>query len=313
MNQAGANLPLLELSPFPLAFRAQSVSACTLMPDTDFARNRLGDENSLYLRQHKDNPVHWQPWGPEAFAEAQRRNVPVIVSIGYSSCHWCHVMEHESFEDAYIADLMNRHFVCIKVDREERPDVDQIYMEAVQMINGRGGWPLNAFCFPDGRPFFGGTYFPAEDKGHGIVPWPQLIMRISDYFQKNVSELEENADNIIKNLAHANTPIGADGSTLQNADLIKAAEGIVSQHDDEWGGFGDAPKFPPSMTLDFLLAIRATEAAERRPDFAQQLDEVVQKTLSAMARGGIFDQVGGGECDLEPGGVGPEGLAGQVA
>ncbi len=264
------------------------------MPETDFARNRLGDENSLYLRQHKDNPVHWQPWGPEAFAEAQRRNVPVIVSIGYSSCHWCHVMEHESFEDAYIADLMNRHFVCIKVDREERPDVDQVYMEAVQMIAGRGGWPLNAFCFPDGRPFFGGTYFPSEDKGHGIVPWPQLIMRISDYFHKNPAELEENADNIVKNLTHANTPMGADGQALQNADLLTAAKGIVSQHDDEWGGFGDAPKFPPSMTLDFLLAIRATEAAERRPDFAQQLDEVIQTTLSAMARGGLFDQIGGG-------------------
>lgn len=264
------------------------------MAETDPARNNLASENSLYLRQHQDNPVHWQPWGAEAFAEAERRGVPVIVSIGYSSCHWCHVMEHESFEDDYIADLMNRHYVCIKVDREERPDVDQIYMEAVQMITGRGGWPLNVFCFADGRPFFGGTYFPPEDRGHGIVPWPQLLMRISDYYQKNRTELEENADNIIKNMLHANAPTGADGSALANEDLLKAAEGILSQHDGEWGGFGEAPKFPPSMTLDFLLALRSTKAAESRVTFAREIDEAVQKTLNAMARGGIFDQVGGG-------------------
>ncbi|MBC2593444.1 thioredoxin domain-containing protein [Ruficoccus amylovorans] len=266
------------------------------MPETDLSRNRLDGENSLYLRQHAGNPVHWQPWGPEAFEEARRRDVPVIVSVGYSSCHWCHVMERESFEDPYIADLMNRHFVCIKVDREERPDVDQIYMEAVQMINQHGGWPLNAFCLPDGRPFFGGTYFPPEDRGQGIVPWPQLIMRIADYFKKNRDELEENAGNIVKNLAAANVPMGADGTSLANEALVTAAEAICGQHDDEWGGFGDAPKFPPSMTLDFLLAMRATQAVSDQPELASQLDDVIRKSLAGMARGGIFDQIGGGFC-----------------
>ncbi|QYY35717.1 thioredoxin domain-containing protein [Ruficoccus sp. ZRK36] len=266
------------------------------MAQNDLSRNRLAEEASLYLRQHAENPVHWQPWGPEAFEEAKRRNVPVIVSIGYSSCHWCHVMERESFEDPYIAGLMNQFFVCIKVDREERPDVDQVYMEAVQMINQHGGWPLNAFCLPDGRPFFGGTYFPPEDRGQGIVPWPQLIMRIADYFKKNRAELEENADNIAKNLVAANVPMGADGSPLPNEALITAAEAICGQHDDEWGGFGDAPKFPPSMTLDFLLAIRATKAADSNPQLSMRLNDVIRKSLAGMARGGIFDQIGGGFC-----------------
>jgi uncharacterized protein YyaL (SSP411 family) len=266
------------------------------MPENDLSRNRLAEEASLYLRQHAENPVHWQPWGPEAFAEARRRNVPVIVSIGYSSCHWCHVMERESFEDPYIAGLMNNHFVCIKVDREERPDVDQVYMEAVQMINQHGGWPLNAFCLPNGRPFFGGTYFPPEDRGQGIVPWPQLIMRIADYFKKNRDELEENAGNIVKNLAAANVPMGADGTPLPNEALLTAAEAVCGQHDDEWGGFGDAPKFPPSMTLDYLLAVRATQAAADQPELASRLDDVIRKSLAGMARGGIFDQIGGGFC-----------------
>ena len=136
--------------------------------------NQLVNEKSLYLRQHADNPVNWYPWGEEALAKAKAEDKPILVSIGYSSCHWCHVMEHESFENQYIAQLMNEHFICIKVDREERPDVDQIYMEAVQMITQRGGWPLNVFCLPDGRPFFGGTYFPPEDRGNGMVPGPRF-------------------------------------------------------------------------------------------------------------------------------------------
>ena len=256
--------------------------------------NALAREHSLYLRQHADNPVNWMPWGPEAFAEAKRLNKPVLVSVGYSSCHWCHVMARESFEDTYTAGLMNEHFVCIKVDREERPDVDKLMMDAVQMIAGRGGWPLNAFCLPDGRPFFGGTYFPPKDIGRGIIPWPQLIMRVSDFYKKSRAELEENADSIVKNLAYMNTPEGATGAPLGNLALIDAAKSICALHDDTWGGFGDAPKFPSPMSLRFLLAVRATDACESQPALATRIDKVVTHTMRAMACGGIFDQVGGG-------------------
>lgn len=256
--------------------------------------NRLESEQSLYLRQHAGNPVHWYPWGPEAFAEAKRVNKPVLVSVGYSSCHWCHVMARESFEDAYIADLMNAHFVCIKVDREERPDVDKLMMDAVQMITGRGGWPLNAFCMPDGRPFFGGTYFPPKERGHGIIPWPQLLMRIADHWKKGRKDLEENADSIIKNLAHMNTPEGATGEPLGNFALLDAAKNICGLHDDTWGGFGDAPKFPAPMSHAFLSAIRLSAACDDNPGLARRIDEVNLRSLRAMACGGLFDQIGGG-------------------
>ncbi|MGE9296749.1 MAG: thioredoxin domain-containing protein [Puniceicoccales bacterium] len=256
--------------------------------------NRLSESKSLYLRQHADNPVDWRPWGEEALAEARDQGKPLLISVGYSACHWCHVMAHECFENAGIARLMNQHFVCVKVDREEHPEVDQIYMEAVQMITQRGGWPLNVFCLPDGRPFFGGTYFPPEDRGQGIVPWPQLLMRISDYYKKNRDELEENADNILKNMTEGNKPLGSTGEVLSREQLISAAKGICTQHDDEWGGFGEAPKFPPSMTLDFLLAIRGTVACERDVELGKRIDQVVQVTLKGMAHGGLFDQVGGG-------------------
>jgi uncharacterized protein YyaL (SSP411 family) len=258
--------------------------------------NRLAKEPSLYLRQHAENPVDWHPWGEEAWAKARAEDKPVLVSIGYSACHWCHVMAHECFEDAYIADLMNRHFVCIKVDREERPDVDQIYMEAVQMITQHGGWPLNAFCLPDGRPFFGGTYFPPTDNDRGIVPWPQLLMRVADFYGKQKAELMENAHNIVHNLQHANTPQGASGQPLANRALLQAAQNIAARHDETWGGFGGAPKFPPAMALDFLLAVRGTAAADRNPALAKQLDTAANTTARAMAHGGIFDQFGGGFC-----------------
>lgn len=253
--------------------------------------NRLSKENSLYLKQHANNPVDWWPWGPEAFEEAKRLNKPVLVSIGYSACHWCHVMAHESFEDPFIADLMNRNFICIKVDREERPDIDQIYMEAVQMITGHGGWPLNAFCFSDGRPFFGGTYFPPEDRGFGIIPWPQLLVRIVDFFKKNPHELEENANNILKNMAISNIPYAAE-IQFSNDTLFLSAEKICHAHDDKWGGFGDAPKFPPSMTLDFLLATRNYSHCKKT--LVHRIDSIITTTLTKMALGGIYDQVGGG-------------------
>ncbi|KAF0094229.1 MAG: hypothetical protein E1N59_2120 [Puniceicoccaceae bacterium 5H] len=257
--------------------------------------NRLAHEKSLYLRQHADNPVDWYPWGEEALNKAKAEDKPLLVSIGYSSCHWCHVMAHESFESAYIANLMNQHFVCIKVDREERPDLDRIYLEAVQMINGHGGWPLNMFCLPDGRPFAGGTYFPPEDRNQGIVPWPQLLMRVADYFKRNRADLEENAEAIIGNLKLANDPVGATGDGFDNAQLLEAFQKLQPGYDNEYGGFGTAPKFPPTGLLEFLLAMRNTAAIdERQPQLRQQIDQMVPHTLEAMARGGIYDQVGGG-------------------
>jgi len=260
-------------------------------------QNRLSDENSLYLLQHADNPVDWYPWGPDAFAAAEASGKPLLVSIGYSACHWCHVMAHECFEDDYIAKLMNQHFICVKVDREERPDVDQVYMEAVQMIQHHGGWPLNVFCLPDGRPFFGGTYFPPEDRGQGMIPWPQVLMRISDHYKRSKKELIENAEAIQKNImagTQAATTGGASGE-WDNQQLIQAALGICGNHDDQYGGFGGAPKFPPAMTLNFLQALRRSSAVEQgNTDLAQRIDTVTHVTLKAMAHGGIYDQFGGG-------------------
>ena len=259
--------------------------------------NRLADASSLYLRQHADNPVDWYPWGAEALDRAQKESKPIIVSIGYSACHWCHVMAHESFEDPFIAGLMNEHFVCIKVDREERPDLDHLYMEAVQMMNGgHGGWPLNAFCLPDGRPFAGGTYFPPDEKrGGGSVPWPQLIVRVSDFFKRSRSDLEENADSVMKNIGAGDLPVAITGDPLEPSALLAGAKTILDSHDDTYGGFGSAPKFPPSMTLDFLLALRQTETVDvRQPALATRIDEVINTTLTAMAHGGLYDQFGGG-------------------
>lgn len=258
--------------------------------------NRLAEENSLYLQQHATNPVEWYPWGEQALEAAKNSGRPLLVSIGYSACHWCHVMAHESFEDDYIAGLMNKHFICVKVDREERPDVDQVYMEAVQMIQQQGGWPLNVFCLPDGRPFFGGTYFPPEDRGHGLIPWPQLLMRIADYYKRSRDELIENADSIQKNImaqTQASATGGASGD-WDNQILLAAARGILGNHDDQYGGFGGAPKFPPSMTLNFLQALRRSAAVESDTEQAKRIDEVTHTTLRAMAHGGLYDQFGGG-------------------
>lgn len=258
--------------------------------------NRLAEERSLYLLQHADNPVDWYPWGDEAFDKALEENKPVLVSIGYSACHWCHVMAKESFQDDYVAEVMNRHFVCVKVDREERPDVDHVYVEAVQMFNQSAGWPLNVFCLPDGRPFWGGTYFPREDKGHGIVPWPQLLMRIADHFSRNREELLENADNVVKNLTHANNAQTGSPSDWSPGHLLGAARKLCESHDDEFGGFTPAPKFPSPMKIDFLVSLREASACSADEALSRRIDEVVPRTLSFMARGGIFDQVGGGFC-----------------
>ena len=256
--------------------------------------NRLAQESSLYLRQHADNPVHWWPWGPEAFAEAKAKDKPVLVSVGYSSCHWCHVMARESFEQPWVAELMNRHFVCVKVDREERPEVDKLMMDAVQMIQGHGGWPLNCFCLPDGRPFFGGTYFPPEDRGQGQVPWPQLLMRVTDFYHRSKAELAANADAIAQNLTHLTRAPDADGTAPTTADLVEAVRRMAEQHDDTFGGFGAAPKFPSPHTLDFLLGMRGMAAVEADRALASRVDAVLTITLGAMARGGLYDQIGGG-------------------
>lgn len=254
--------------------------------------NRLSKESSLYLRQHGENPVDWWPWCAEAFEVAKREDKLILVSIGYSSCHWCHVMAHESFEDEYIAGLMNKNFICIKVDREERPDIDQMFVEVVQMITGRAGWPLNVFCLPDGKPFFGGTYFPPKDIGRGIVPWPQLLMRLVEAYRKSPHELEENGDNIIQNLLVANNP--STGEDLPNSVLLEGARMICATHDDEWGGFGGAPKFPSPTVLEYLFGIRTSAACDQDTQLAGRIDEVLEKTLKAMAHGGIYDQIGGG-------------------
>lgn len=258
--------------------------------------NPLRHEHSLYLRQHADNPVDWLPWGEKAFEKAQNEDKPLLISIGYSSCHWCHVMAHESFEDASIAKLMNTHFVCVKVDREERPDVDRVYMDAVQMMNGHGGWPLNVFCLPDGRPFAGGTYFPPDDRrGHTIVPWPQLLMRVADFYQRQKSDLIENAKAILGNLAAGNQPVETHQSQFNPNDLIRAASDILDRADPEFGGFGEAPKFPPANTLDFLLTLRSSAKVDlKERDLAKAIDQSINRTLTGMAHGGIYDQIAGG-------------------
>lgn len=256
--------------------------------------NRLAAEKSLYLREHAENPVNWWPWCAEAFEEAKAKKLPIIVSIGYSSCHWCHVMARKSFNDAYIAGLMNEHFVCIKVDREERPDVDNLYMEVLQMLEQRGGWPLNVFCLPDGRPFFGGTYFPPEDNGYGMIPWPQLLMRIANHYKLKPEELIENADNIQHNLGLLNNP-NKNETAFSNSTIIGAAQVLTASVDPQHGGFMGSPKFPLAMCLDYMITVRNTKSCETsHAPLDSQLDTASELCLTGMARGGLYDHIGGG-------------------
>ena len=240
--------------------------------------NRLAAETSPYLLQHKDNPVHWFAWGDEAFAAAREADKPLLVSIGYSACHWCHVMERESFEDPETAALMNELFVCVKVDREERPDVDAIYMDAVQAMTGHGGWPLNAFITPDGVPFYAGTYFPPEPR-HGMPTWRQVLSGVADAWRERREEIEQGARQILPRLQGAAALDGRTGD-LHAGQLVEAIEGLRGAFDAERGGFGGAPKFPPHSVLELLLTQGETEMSLR--------------TLRAMANGGMYDQVGGG-------------------
>lgn len=247
--------------------------------------NRLQHETSPYLLQHANNPVDWYPWGDEAFAAARAQDKPVLLSIGYSACHWCHVMERESFENPHIADLMNQHFINVKVDREERPDIDAVYMAAVQMMTGQGGWPLTVFLTPDGKPFYGGTYFPPEDRP-GLPAFPRILLAVADTYRNRRDELEQSADQLRDHLEqHFRWELPA--TPVSPRLLDTAASGLARQFDQINGGFGTAPKFPPPMTLEFLLRYRLRSGSDTAL-------HMVDLTLEQMARGGLHDQIGGG-------------------
>jgi len=247
--------------------------------------NRLIDESSPYLLQHARNPVDWYPWGEEALARAREEDKPIFLSIGYAACHWCHVMEHESFEDEGVADFLNRHFICIKVDREERPDLDDIYMTAVQMLTGAGGWPMTVFLTPDLKPFFGGTYFPPDDR-YGRPGFKNLLSRMVDIWANRRADVLKSADEIANGLMGRSMPKRAPGAIGE--DLIEnAVRELERSHDVQWGGFGGAPKFPPSGSLALLLRHYRHTGEQRALDVACH-------TLDRMASGGLYDQLGGG-------------------
>ena len=247
--------------------------------------NRLAQETSPYLLQHANNPVNWFPWGEEALGKARREDKPIFLSIGYSACHWCHVMEHESFEDEAIAEILNDNFISIKVDREERPDLDSIYMQAVQLMTGHGGWPMSVFLTPAGAPFYAGTYFPPEDR-HGMPGFQRVLAQVADTYRSRRSEVEA-ASTEVKRAIGASLQMRRGGRSFDRPALDNAAALMKQTYDAEYGGFGSAPKFPPSMTLDFLMQV-----AWRTND--RKLDEIIANTLTKMARGGIYDQIGGG-------------------
>ncbi len=246
--------------------------------------NRLAGEKSPYLLQHAHNPVDWYPWGEEAFHEARAQDKPVFLSIGYSTCHWCHVMERESFSDPDVAALMNTHFICIKVDREERPDIDNIYMGAVVAITGRGGWPLSVFLTPDQKPFYGGTYFPPEDRW-GIAGFKSVLRSVADAWENRREEITRSGETLTQALGTKS----ADGGTaaLGEGTLSSAYTHFRSTFDAEHGGFGRAPKFPMGHNLSFLLRYAGREGGSEALMMAE-------RTLNTMADGGIYDQVGGG-------------------
>ncbi|HXZ57528.1 MAG TPA: thioredoxin domain-containing protein [Gaiellaceae bacterium] len=240
--------------------------------------NSLADETSPYLLQHAENPVDWLPWGDEALSRAREQEKPILLSIGYAACHWCHVMAHESFEDPRTAALMNERFVCVKVDREERPDVDGIYMDAVVAMTGHGGWPLTVFLTPEGEPFLGGTYFPPEPR-HGLPAFRQVLVSVSDLYRERRDDVARRAQVLVEALEQA-AASAPSGEPLTESLLFDAVRRLEELADPEWGGFGGAPKFPPASALELLL--RRGEA------------ELAVRTLDAMAAGGMYDLVGGG-------------------
>ncbi|MFT4037548.1 MAG: thioredoxin domain-containing protein [Thermomicrobiales bacterium] len=247
--------------------------------------NRLASETSPYLLQHAENPVDWYPWGEEALARAQAEDKPILVSIGYSACHWCHVMEHESFENPEIAAQMNAEFINIKVDREERPDLDAIYMTAVQALTGHGGWPMNVFLTPDGTPFYGGTYFPPDDR-QGMPGFPKVLEAVADAYRERREEVDENAEQIREMLRRSAEDL-PDARDLESGIADAASEGLARSFDARNGGFGSAPKFPQPAITEFLL-----RQAKRADD--QRAEIMARRSLDRMAAGGIYDQLGGG-------------------
>ncbi len=255
------------------------------MKEGRVTENRLARETSPYLLQHAHNPVDWYPWGEEAFARARAEDKPLLLSVGYSACHWCHVMERESFEDPEIAALMNRHFVSVKVDREERPDVDQIYMQAVQSMTGHGGWPMTCFLTPDGEPFYGGTYFPPVER-HGLPAFPRLLQALADAWANRRGEVTASARQIGEALAQSDR-LRSSPQLITDEILFGAFQALSAQFDEADGGLGGAPKFPQPMIWEFVLRFwRRSKNARAR--------QMVHTTLTTMARGGIYDQVGGG-------------------
>ncbi len=247
--------------------------------------NRLANETSPYLLQHAGNPVDWYPWGEEAFARARAEDKPILLSIGYSACHWCHVMEHESFENEAIAALMNEDFVSIKVDREERPDLDEIYMNAVQMLTRRGGWPMTVFLTPEGKPFFGGTYYPPEDR-QGMPGFPRVLQAVVEAYRNKPQDVARNVDQIVAALDRMNV-LSETGQEMSVEAVTRGAEGLTSAYDAAHGGFGRAPKFPNAGV--FNLFLRAHRLSGNR-----RYLEMITETLRKMAEGGMYDQLGGG-------------------
>ena len=243
--------------------------------------NRLAHETSPYLLQHADNPVDWYPWGEEAFARAREEDRPLLLSVGYAACHWCHVMEHESFEDEATAAVMNEHFVSVKVDREERPDVDGLYMDAVVSMTGHGGWPLTVFLTPEGKPFYGGTYFPPEPR-FNMPAFTQVLEAVAEAYRGRRGDVERQADVLVDAIRQASErPPSSEPLTSEL--LALAVSGLRGQFDSLHGGFGGAPKFPPASTLEFLLRTGRDDALD-----------MVRVTLDRMAAGGMYDLVGGG-------------------
>jgi len=251
--------------------------------------NKLIDETSPYLLQHAHNPVNWYPWGDEALSKAKKENKPILVSIGYSACHWCHVMERESFEDVETAGLMNEHFVNIKIDREERPDLDHIYMDAVQAMTGSGGWPLNVFLTPGTKPFYGGTYFPPK-RAFNRPSWQEVLLGVHDAFTQRRNEIDAQAENLTEHLVQANAfGVSSPGENdlFTKEKINEAFESIMKNADKKWGGFGKAPKFPQSLVIQYLLRFFHTSGNK------EALEQALL-SIDKMIDGGIYDHIGGG-------------------